>query len=96
MRVDGPGNDILAFDNASERAARGTSEWTHFDVVLDVPTRAERVSFGILLSGGGTAWASALKFEKVPRTVALTGRDMGRGIRLPAAPVNLGFEAGRP
>jgi hypothetical protein len=96
MRVDGAGNDVLAFDNASERAARGTAEWKHFDVVLDVPDKAQTVAFGILLQGGGTAWASALEFEKVPRTTALTGRDMTRGIHLPAAPVNLGFDAGRP
>jgi hypothetical protein len=95
MRIDGSGNDVLAFDNANDRAARGTAEWKHFDVVLDVPNPAQTISFGILLSGGGTTWASALKFEKVPNTVALTGRDMTRS-SLPAAPVNLGFDAGRP
>jgi hypothetical protein len=96
MRIDGARNDVLAFDNASERAARGTAEWKHFDVVLDVANQAGTVSFGILLNGGGAAWASALTFEKVPRTVALTGRDMTRSNRLPAAPVNLAFEASRP
>jgi hypothetical protein len=95
MRVDGAGNDVLAFDNAMERAAHGTGEWKHFDVVLDVPARAETISLGILLSGGGTAWASGLSFEVVPRTVALTGRSAAPG-RLPAAPVNLDFAASRP
>jgi hypothetical protein len=96
MRVDGPGVEVLAFDNALDRGLRGTADWQRFNVVLDVPARAEKISIGVMLQNGGVVWTSALDFEKVARTVPVTGRDMNAGYRLPAAPVNLGFDAARP
>ena len=90
MRVDGS-NEMLAFDNAQERAMHGTADWQHFDVVLDVPEKAEGIAFGALLAGGGTVWVNGLKFEIVASTVPLTGRGSGGG--RPSAPVNLDFAA---
>lgn len=93
MRVDGPGGEVLGFDNAQDRAAHGTADWQHFDIVLDVPQKADVIAFGTLLAGGGTVWVNGLKFEEVPLTVAVTGRPMQGASRGPAVPVNLDFSA---
>src|SRR5262249_4444428 len=50
MRVDGAQNKSFAFDNMRNRAPKGTTEWTRYEVVLDVPQGAIRVCFGMLLS----------------------------------------------
>ena len=38
MRVDGPGRHSLAFDNMQNRGITGTTDWTPYNVVLDVET----------------------------------------------------------
>lgn len=40
MRVDGTDkNTSLAFDNMANRAIGGTSDWTKYEIVLDVPRK---------------------------------------------------------
>ena len=75
FRVDGPNNgepQSLAFDNMQERPIKGTTDWTRYEIVLDVPEAAQRLAFGILLAGGGQVWMDDLKFEVVPTTVKTT------------------------
>ena len=94
MRVDGACGQVLAFDNAQDRAARGTAEWRPQAVVLDVPEGAQGIFFGTLLEGGGTAWVSDLRLEPVPASVPVTApRTLASHARPcgPAAPVNLDF-----
>ena len=92
MRVDGPveGNQpkILAFDNMQGRPLKGTIDWTRVEIVLDVPTEAKDIAFGILLSRDGQVWLDDLKFEVVPTSVPVSGR----GVQLTKAPSNLDFE----
>jgi hypothetical protein len=66
MRVDGPEDKPLAFDNmaTSNRAIVGTTDWKEYEIILDVPAEATQFCFGMLLSGSGTAWADDLKIEK--------------------------------
>jgi transglutaminase-like putative cysteine protease len=74
MRVDGKdGKDgALAFDNMQSRAVRGTTPWTRYEVVLDVPDAASDIVFGALLSGGGSAWVDDVAFETVGPEIAVT------------------------
>ncbi len=88
FRVDGPNNTTLAFDNMEQRAIKGTTDWTRYEIVLDVPNEAQRLAFGVLLAGGGQVWMDDLRFEVVPTTVKTTGQGM---VELPA-PTNLNFE----
>ncbi|MEI6915299.1 MAG: hypothetical protein WCL39_09230 [Armatimonadota bacterium] len=69
MRVDGPGKPapVLAFDNMNKRKITGTSDWKYYEIVLDVPQEAEEISFGVLLTGPGQVWMTALKFEPVDK-----------------------------
>jgi erythromycin esterase len=74
MRVDGPDHRQLAFDNMAQRAARGTTPWTRYDIELPVDSGAVGVFFGLLRSGDGTAWYDSLALEVVgdpmPRSTA--------------------------
>lgn len=72
MRIDGPIGPPLAFDNMEDRGPRGTTPWTRYDVVLDVPEGGSMIFFGAVLSGGGTAWVDDLSIEEVDDTVPST------------------------
>jgi hypothetical protein len=88
MRVD-KGQTSVAFDNMQQRAVRGTTPWTTYDVVLDVPADATGISFGTLLSGPGEVWLNDVKFDTVGQDVSTTG--MGDGNQR-ETPVNLDFQ----
>lgn len=105
MRVDGD-RRILGFDNMDNRAVRGTTDWTMYSVVLDVPENAKNIFFGILLVGKGQVWADDLSLEVVDQDVVTTNLDSPEDLgvdnpdvaRRPKEtnkrPVNLGFEEG--
>jgi hypothetical protein len=89
MRVDGPGDQSLAFDNMEDRALRGSFDWTAAEVVLDAPAESEAVAFGLVLVGGGAAWLTHVLFETVTQEVAITGGPRNR--HLSRQPQNLDF-----
>ena len=63
-RVDGEkGTAPLAFDNMQERGPKGTTDWTYYEISLDVPQNATNINFGFLHPGEGTAWFDSLKVE---------------------------------
>ncbi len=64
---------MLAFDNMDERPIKGTSDWTKYELVVDVPATASFISFGALLGGTGQIWFDDLQLEIVPDTMLLTG-----------------------
>jgi hypothetical protein len=71
MRVDGP-QGVLAFDNMQSRPIKGTGAWKRCEVVLDVPSGATAIWFGLLLSGPGQVWFDDLQVEAVDGTVPVT------------------------
>jgi hypothetical protein len=62
----------VAFDNMQKRPIKGTTGWTQYAVVLDVPSDASQIAFGVLLDGKGTVWADEFVFDKVGTGVATT------------------------
>lgn len=88
-RVDNAAGDPVQFDNMSNRAITGTTDWNYYVIVLDVPKESESIHFGVLLSGGGKVWADGFKFEVVDEKTPLTNM-MGQS-ELPKQPVNLDF-----
>ena len=74
MRVDGPGAKWLAYDNMDERPIKGTTEWTRYEIVLDVAKDAVDVAFGAVLRGSGRVWLDDVTFEVVKPTVATTDK----------------------
>lgn len=88
MRVDDDDADrSTAFDNMEDRAIQGTREWRRYEVVVDVAPVGDRVSYGLLLSGKGTAWVDDFRIEVVDPDVPATDKigPVGR-------PRNLDFD----
>lgn len=90
MRVDHASGEVLAFDNMMNRPIKGTNEWNHYSVVLDVPLKSEAIAFGILLNGQGQIWIDELCFEIVDENVPVT--EQRTTTNLADQPVNLNFE----
>lgn len=90
MRVDDTNEDVLQFDNMSNRPIKGTTNWNRYSIVLDVPPESAVISFGIILSGKGHVWVDQLKFEEVDDSVATTNLEVQP--ELLDGPVNLSFE----
>jgi hypothetical protein len=72
MRVDGPGDKPLGFDNMVNRALTGDKPWTHFQIVLDVPSDAETIYLGLILVGMGSASARDIRVGPVPNDTPTT------------------------
>lgn len=92
MRVDGPDDTTLAFDNMSDRPISGTTEWRRYRIVLDVPEPSETISFGILLLGEGSAWIDDVAIDIVGTDIPTTV-TVKPVAELPPRPINLDFDA---
>jgi len=88
MRIDGPLHKVLGFDNMGSRPVTGTTEWTQYDIVLDVPPESIAIAFGFFLNGAGKVWADSFRLEKVAATVPTTPTESV----LPRSATNLDFE----
>jgi hypothetical protein len=99
VRVDGKDQTGLAFDNMMDRPIKGTLDWKEYEIVLDVPDKAEEIFFGFILVGKGQAWVDDFKVSAVGNDVKTTGKELRPMDRkwdlrkdLPKAPRNLDFE----
>lgn len=90
MRVDNANGDTVQFDNMSNRSITGTTNWSLYSIVLDVPKESTVISFGIILSGRGQVWVDQLTFEEVDESVLSTNLEIQSDIL--DEPVNLSFE----
>jgi hypothetical protein len=87
MRVDGPEKQ-LRFDNMQDRPIKGTTGWTKYQIVLDVPDDSIHIAFGLLLSGSGQVWIAEVSLEIVSSVVPTTDS----AIAYPEKPINLNFD----
>ena len=62
-RVDGPDKKMLAFDNMQQLHISGTTDWRQYSFELPIAPEVQNINFGMLVSGGGTAWFDDLKVE---------------------------------
>ena len=94
MRIDDSVAAVLRFDNMGDRPVTGTTEWSRYSVVLDVPDCAAYINIGMLLNGGGQAWLGDVSFREVPddTPVTYTVPDIDYLLNLPDFPVDLEFE----
>ena len=96
LRIDKKGSETsLGFDNMhdgkKDRSIKGTTDWTKYEIVLDVPLEASNIAFGALLVGTGQIWFDNLAFEIVDNSIPTTG--FGKEATIPSKePVNLDFE----
>lgn len=98
MRVESLRASQLAFDNMEARPVKGTTPWTRYDVVLDVPTDAATIMFGFCREGQGRVWADDFALEVVGLDVPTTDLELEPGVLespwpgTTGQPMNLGFE----
>jgi len=71
MRVDGPTRP-LAFDNMDNRPITGSQQWAHYACVLDVPSAATHIAFGVRLGGRGRVYFGPVTLEVVDESVPVT------------------------
>ena len=74
MRVDGKGKGSLSFDNMGDRKIKGTTGWTKYEIILDVPKESTSINYGVLLMKGGEIWFDDFAFEEVEAKAESTGR----------------------
>jgi hypothetical protein len=77
LAVHGPsgatcGPNLLAFDNMYGRRITGSHDWRPYTLVADVPERANTLSFGVQLNGGGAVWADDFALFAVGPEVPVT------------------------
>ncbi|HEY0802250.1 MAG TPA: hypothetical protein VGD54_15540, partial [Steroidobacteraceae bacterium] len=89
MRVDATDRNVVSFDNMDDRPITGTTDWTRYEIVLNVPSNSVDVAFGFLLTQGGKVWGSNFKLEKTDTSIPVT--SAAPAIR-PKEPLNLDFE----
>lgn len=72
FRIDGEGMQRLGYDGMENRTIKGSTDWSKYEMVLDVPAAAQQIVFGALLKGAGQIWIDDFKFEEVGRDVPVT------------------------
>lgn len=93
LRVDQSGSQQpLSFDNMGDRPIKGTTGWTKYEIVLDVPNNASLIAYGALLDGTGQIWFDNITFEVVGDNVPTTGSVNGKKSATQDEPTNLDFE----
>jgi len=92
MRVDAKdSHESLAFDNMQDRAVRGTTDWTKYEIVLDVPVESGTLNFGVLMSGTGKIWFDNVSFEILDNKTPVSSA-VANELPYPGKPENLSFE----
>ena len=96
FRIDSKeSNRPLGFDNMhdgkNDRSIKGTTDWTKYEIVLDVPLESSNLAYGALLVGRGQIWFDNITFEVVNENVPTTGEQKEFLTPL-KSPANLDFE----
>jgi AraC-like DNA-binding protein len=89
LRIDDASGDTIQFDNMDNRSIKGSTEWNHYTIILDVPDKADSIYFGVLLIGQGKVWADGFRFEEVSKKIPTT--NLLEQEHLPLQPRNLDF-----
>jgi hypothetical protein len=93
LRVDQNGsNQPLSFDNMGDRPIKGTTNWTKYEIVLDVPNTASLIAYGALINGTGQIWFDNITFEIISDFAPSTSSTNTKKSPTVAEPTNLDFE----
>jgi hypothetical protein len=63
LRVDGPNDKVLAFNNMIDSSINGTRDWQRFSYEIPVDKTATDVFFGVITKGKGEAWFDGLTID---------------------------------
>jgi hypothetical protein len=73
LRAEDQMGNVIAFDNMEGRWPRGNSDWQSFSLVLDVPSAADVLIYGVSLAGAGEVRIDSASLEAVDRSIRVTG-----------------------
>lgn len=59
INVFGPAGQIASDGQVHHRPLRGTTDWTAYSAVVDVPPQATDLAWGAIMNGTGTIWMDA-------------------------------------
>ena len=71
LRIDGEKKDdgerpeVLGFDNMEDRPIKGTTDWTKYEIEMEVPDKSVELFYGSILSGKGKIWIDNISFQEV-------------------------------
>jgi hypothetical protein len=63
VRVDGPNNEMLAFDNMEGKRLSGSHNWKRLNILFKVHKNAISISYGLLQIGKGRSQIANPKLE---------------------------------
>jgi hypothetical protein len=70
MWIKDADENVMAHDNLADHYAVGTSDWTRYDIVTDVPKNAAKIIIQTQIRGGGSVWSDGFEVcvvdDKVP------------------------------
>ena len=100
LRVDGPQQKTLGFDNMHGRSLRDTCGWQQCACVLDVPPEAESIAFGVMLgdvdanksTGKRSVYARNLRLHSIDVDSESVTDQMLSPVVYDARPLNMDFE----
>ncbi len=72
LHFGGPGY-IIDIATTKSGDMNGTAEWKRYEIVVDVPPDTRRLTYGLLLKGGGQIWVDDLQIEMVDTDLPVTG-----------------------
>ena len=82
----------LFFDNMGNRRIKGTTAWTKYEIVADVPAEAATITFGAMLHGEGQLWFDDMTIEVVDASVPVTQAVAKSVNNIRPQPAKLDFE----
>ncbi len=60
---DASGKDSYDFYNMGDHPIKGTTDWTKYEIMVNVPNDASAVAYGLLVNGKGMAYFDDVSFE---------------------------------
>lgn len=75
LRVDGDWKERTdCFDNMFDSRIKGVTDWSLYEVAVNVPPKSKEIVFGILLNGTGQVWLDETMLETLQEDAILAGR----------------------
>jgi hypothetical protein len=84
-------NKALAFDNMQNRPIKKTTDWKKYEIVINVPVKADGLAYGALLVGKGQIWFTDIIIEILGDAEPLDNKDCVVCTTKLKEPTNLNF-----
>lgn len=80
LRADGPGGKAIAWDDMNERKVSGITDWTRYDLVLEVPPEAHQIACGVVMAGKGRIWVDDVCFQSAGKEDSEVAAEAGKAL----------------